>query len=84
MQRIGKWLIILFSAILLVTGLITFPLPFPIGLPLFILGLTILMRHSSDVKRYLVKLSRRYPLLHRMLDRRNTKSQTGTAKDRLE
>jgi hypothetical protein len=84
MQWLWKWLMILFSGMLLLTGIITFPLPIPIGLPLLMVGLAIMVRHSSDAKRYLVKLSRRIPLLHRILDKRKTKPNEKTAEDTVE
>ena len=70
MRLLWKWLMILLSILLLIAGLLTFPLPFPIGIPLLLIGLVLLMRHSSDAKRYLIRLSRRFPWLHRLLDRR--------------
>lgn len=75
---------ILFSSMLLLTGLITFPLPIPIGLPLLMVGLAIMVRHSSDAKRYLVKLSRRFPVLHRILDRRKTKGYQKSTEDSID
>ena len=42
---------ILLGGILLLAGLLTFPLPVPIGLPLLLFGLALLMRHSSKGKK---------------------------------
>jgi hypothetical protein len=70
MRLLWKWLMILVSILLLIAGLLTFPLPFPIGLPLLLIGLVLLLRHSSDAKRFVVKLSRRFPRLHRFLNKR--------------
>ena len=75
---------ILVSILLLITGLLTFPLPFPIGIPLLLIGLALLMRHSSDAKRVLIKLSRRFPLLHRLLDKRKEKPYIDPAEDSIE
>jgi hypothetical protein len=84
MQWLWKWLMILFSGMLLLAGLITFPLPLPIGLPLLIIGLAIMVRHSSDAKRMLVKLSKRFPRLQRILLKRKAKSCDKTAEDSID
>ncbi|MDJ0808430.1 MAG: hypothetical protein QNJ78_16560 [Gammaproteobacteria bacterium] len=72
---------ILVSVVLLIAGLLTFPLPFPVGIPLLLIGLALLMRHSSDAKKVLVRLSRRFPLLHRLLDKRKEKACSDPAED---
>jgi hypothetical protein len=84
MRLLWKWLMIVTSLLLLVAGLITFPLPFPIGLPLLIIGLALLVRHSSDAKRYLVKVSRKYPKLNRLLRRIRQKSLSNPAEERID
>jgi archaellum biogenesis protein FlaJ (TadC family) len=76
---------ILISILLLIAGLVTFPLPFPIGLPLLIIGLALLVRHSSDAKRYIVRISRKYPKFHRLLSqRKRQKPMTKTAEERID
>jgi hypothetical protein len=80
MRLLWKWLMILIGMLLLIIGLITFPLPIPIGLPILLLGLVMVIRHSSDAKRYLIRLSKRFPKLQRFMHRRK-KVFGATAKD---
>jgi len=47
-------------------GMITFPMPVPIGLPLMLIGMTIMLRISPTVRRKLLKLARRNPHTHRV------------------
>ena len=84
MRLLWKWLMILLSILLLLAGLLTFPLPFPVGIPLLLIGLALSMRHSSDAKRLLIRLSRRFPPLHRLLDKRKEKPYRDPAEDSIE
>ena len=68
MQRLVKWLMILCSLILLLIGLISFPLPIPIGLPIMLLAILLLLRYSTEAKKILLRLSRRYPLLRTKIE----------------
>lgn len=65
-----KWLMILSGLIMLLLGVITFWLPIPIGLPLVVLGLFLLIRHSLTARRILGRLMRRYPRLRKLLAKR--------------
>ena len=47
MGLLWKWLMILLSMLLVIAGLLTFPLPLPIGLPLLLIGLALLVRHPQ-------------------------------------
>ena len=55
--------------LLAVIGVLTFWLPLPIGLPLFLLGGVILLRHSAYARLALAAASRRYPPIRRGLKR---------------
>ena len=55
--------------LLAVIGVLTFWLPLPIGLPLFLLGGVILLRHSAHARQAMAAASRRYPLIRRGLKR---------------
>jgi hypothetical protein len=72
--------------LLLIIGLFTFPLPLPIGLPIFLVGIALLARYSSDAKKVLLRLSKRYPplrdLLYRLRDKR--REDAGAVEDRLD
>jgi uncharacterized membrane protein YbaN (DUF454 family) len=62
-----KWLSILLGTTSIVTGLITFWLPIPIGLPLILIGLPLLMKHSPDFNRWTQQKGERYPRIGRLL-----------------
>jgi hypothetical protein len=84
MKRLLKWLMILLSVLLLMIGLLTFPLPIPVGLPLFVLGIALLVRHSSDAKRILLRMSKRHPLLREALNRLRIKAYEAPAEDQAD
>jgi hypothetical protein len=73
MQLLWKWLMILLSMLLLIAGLITLPLPF-----------SMLVRHSTDAKRFLVKLSRRYPRLRYLLAKREKRHFSEATEDNVD
>lgn len=39
-----------------VTGVILFPMPIPLGLPVMIIGMTIILKGSNQVKRVIIRL----------------------------
>lgn len=49
--------------LLIVAGIATFPLPLPIGLPLAVIGLTLVVRNSMTGRRRLAALLARHPRL---------------------
>jgi hypothetical protein len=67
LTALKKWLGITVGSTLAVVGFLTFPLPLPVGLPLLLIGGVLLLRHSSDARRLLVNLMRRYPALRNLL-----------------
>jgi uncharacterized membrane protein YbaN (DUF454 family) len=64
-----KWLYISFGTLSIVSGLITFWLPVPIGVPLMLIGTPIIMRHSARGRRLILRLAHRFPRLKRLLKR---------------
>jgi len=62
-----RWLLISFGGICTLSGMITFWLPIPIGLPLMLLGVPILIRSSPRSRKWILRLLRRYPWLHKKL-----------------
>ncbi len=60
---IKKWLLIVVGGTLILAGLITFWLPLPIGLPMVLLGLPLVLRHSPHARSWWDKLRNRCPLL---------------------
>ena len=75
---------IFLGILLLITGLLTFPLPLPIGLPIFLVGIALLLRYSSDAKRLLLRLSKRHPALRNLLERLRSKETRDPAEDRVD
>lgn len=78
------WLSTILGFLLVVAGLATFPLPIPIGLPLLMIGIPILTRHSSWAKRVIHVLARRFPLLRKLIHRdENEAGEDRNSNDRL-
>lgn len=64
-----KWFLIFIGLLAVLVGMITFWLPIPIGLPLMLLGLTILMRYSPYAKLKIIKLAKNSPAMYRVIRR---------------
>lgn len=62
-----KWIFILTGAFSVFSGFLTFWLPLPIGLPLILLGSTLLVRHSPLARDLAWSLSARIPGLRKIL-----------------
>jgi hypothetical protein len=58
-RRFAKPFMILAGVAVLPLGVLTLPLPIPIGLPLLVLGSLILVRHSRLARLHFLKASRR-------------------------
>ncbi|MEQ8234458.1 MAG: hypothetical protein RLW61_06490 [Gammaproteobacteria bacterium] len=69
-QLIGKWLFITLGSIATLAGVLTFWLPLPIGLPLLMLGVPLLARHSPHGRAWLTAIARRLVTLRQYLTRR--------------
>ena len=52
---IKHWGGVLAGSLLIIVGLILFPLPVPFGLPCMILGAILLMKSSFRARRYIVR-----------------------------
>lgn len=46
---------------LVIVGAIIFPMPVPLGLPLMVFGLAMIMKTSYGMKRSVIKLTFRHP-----------------------
>lgn len=64
-----KWLLIGVGGLSVVAGMATFWLPLPIGLPLMLLGLMLLFRHSPYARRWILRAACSYPTVGRRLRR---------------
>ncbi|MCG8015377.1 MAG: hypothetical protein JAY97_04090 [Candidatus Thiodiazotropha sp. 'RUGA'] len=62
-----KWLYLSIGSLSILSGLITFLLPLPIGVPLLLIGTPIIMRHSPTGRRWIMHLLRRFPALRKRI-----------------
>jgi uncharacterized membrane protein YbaN (DUF454 family) len=74
-----KWLYLTIGTLSIFSGLITFWLPVPIGVPLVLIGAPIIMRHSPTGRRWILHSLRRFPSL-----RKRIKKQEATIAKRLD
>ncbi len=56
-------------------GVVTFWLPLPTGLPLFLLGIALLMKSSPHVRDRIVRLASGHPKIETILERFSTSEQ---------
>ncbi|MGJ0489411.1 hypothetical protein [Methylobacter sp.] len=56
-----KSLLMMTGSVVFVVGMILFPLPVPFGLPTMIVGLSIMLKASNDVKRLIIRLFKLHP-----------------------
>ncbi|MEF3076783.1 hypothetical protein V2P20_17290 [Methylobacter sp. Wu1] len=56
-----KSLLMTTGSVVFVVGMILFPLPVPFGLPTMIVGLSIMLKASNDVKRLIIRLFKLHP-----------------------
>ncbi|CAN7569345.1 hypothetical protein LJR225_004228 [Phenylobacterium sp. LjRoot225] len=59
--RITRWLLLALGGTLALTGVLIAPLPGPLGVPLVVLGLILVLRNSFAAKRQFVRLQRARP-----------------------
>lgn len=69
MQSIIKWFFITLGALAVLAGLITLWMPIPIGIPLMLMGLPLLMRYSPHARNWILSLGERYPKVQFLLDK---------------
>lgn len=62
-----KWLLLAFGSITVFSGLLMLLLPIPLGIPLLLVGVPLLMRYSERARDWLLHVARRWPKLHRLL-----------------
>jgi hypothetical protein len=60
-SRIGRNLLVVAGVLLMILAVIVGPLPGPGFIPLFLGGLTLLLRYATWSKRLYVRLKRRWP-----------------------
>jgi predicted membrane chloride channel (bestrophin family) len=59
--RIGRWLLIGLGMILIAMGVAIAPLPGPLGVPLVVVGLMLVLRNSFKAKRQFVRIQHAHP-----------------------
>jgi hypothetical protein len=60
-SRITRWLLLALGGALALSGVLIAPLPGPLGVPLVVLGLILVLRNSFAAKRQFVRLQRARP-----------------------
>ena len=61
--RVTRWLLLGLGGALVLSGVLIAPLPGPLGVPLVVLGLILVLRNSFAAKRRFVRLQRARPKL---------------------
>jgi hypothetical protein len=59
--RVARWLLLGLGGLLIVAGVVIAPLPGPLGMPLVVIGLMIVLRNSFAAKRQFVRFQRARP-----------------------
>jgi hypothetical protein len=59
--RLTRWLLLGLGGLLILGGIVIAPLPGPLGLPLTVIGLMIVLRNSFAAKRQFVRFQRAQP-----------------------
>jgi len=49
------------GSIVFIIGMVLFPLPVPLGLPVMVIGLAIMFKASNNIKRKLIRLLKKNP-----------------------
>jgi hypothetical protein len=77
-----KWLLITLGCLSLFSGMLTFWLPLPIGIPLILMGTALLVRHSPHARQQIMRLVRRYPQTLGRLTRTASSEQSELSRQR--
>jgi uncharacterized membrane protein YbaN (DUF454 family) len=64
-----KWMFISLGTISVMGGMVTFWLPLPLGLPLFLIGIALLMKSSPDVRNRILQLASGHPKIAKFVKR---------------
>ena len=59
--RIGRWLLIGVGIVLMLMGVAIAPLPGPLGVPLVVVGLMLVLRNSFKARRQFVRIQHAHP-----------------------
>ena len=59
--RVGRWLLILLGLLLMAIGVAMAPLPGPLGVPVTVVGLMMVLRNSAKARRQFVRMQHAHP-----------------------
>lgn len=60
-HNIVRWLLLALGSVLVIVGVLMSPLPGPLGLPVTLLGLVLVLRNSFRLRRMFIRVQRRHP-----------------------
>lgn len=60
-QNIVRWLLLVLGAVLILLGVLMAPLPGPLGMPVTLVGLVLVLRNSFRLRRLFIRAQRRHP-----------------------
>jgi hypothetical protein len=60
-RSLVRWLLLGLGGVLVVLGVLMAPLPGPLGLPVTLAGLVLILRNSFRLRRVFIKVQRRHP-----------------------
>jgi uncharacterized membrane protein YbaN (DUF454 family) len=64
-----KWLFLALGSITVFIGLLMLLLPIPLGLPLLVVGVPLVMRYSTRMRDWILNITERFPGIHDTLSR---------------
>ena len=60
-QNIVRWLLLALGAVMILLGVLMAPIPGPLGLPVTLVGLVLVLRNSFRLRRLFIRVQRRHP-----------------------
>ena len=60
-QNIVRWLLLALGVVLILLGVLMAPLPGPLGMPVTLVGLVLVLRNSFRLRRLFIRVQRRHP-----------------------
>ena len=61
MKKFLDFVLIALGGITIAAGVVTFWLPLPIGIPLIMIGMPVLLKYSPSARQRLISLTKSYP-----------------------
>ena len=60
-RNIVRWLLLALGAVMILLGVLMAPIPGPLGLPVTLIGLVLVLRNSFRLRRLFIRVQRRHP-----------------------